>query len=76
MKCPKCGSDSLRVITSRLNVSPDGGRCRWRHCNSCRHRWFTWQAPEVPVSHDAVRWVGADVVIDAAEISRARREEP
>ena len=76
MKCPKCGSTSLRVITTRLNVSPDGGRCRWRHCNSCRWRWFTWQAPEVTISHASVTWWGKDIVINRSEVARAKKEEP
>ena len=42
MRCPSCGSDSTRVIGSRLSDGGDSVRRR-RSCQDCEHRFTTFE---------------------------------
>jgi len=75
MKCPECSGGS-RVITSRPVISLEGGRCRWRHCDRCRHRWYSWQGAEVALPQSAVSWSASDVVVDRQALRRAQQAQP
>ena len=45
MRCPSCGSDSTRVIDSRLSDGGDSVRRR-RSCQDCEHRFTTFERLE------------------------------
>ena len=72
MNCPSCSSESTRVITSRPTIGDAGGRCRWRECCACGHRFYTWQAPEIALPPSAVSWLGSDVSVDPLALRRLR----
>jgi len=75
MNCPACGGSS-KVNTTRVVVGTDGDRCRWRVCDDCDHRWYSWQAAEQLLPSCAVRWLASDVAIDAAVLRRLRKAPP
>lgn len=71
MNCAACGGSS-RVTTSRPVISIEGGRCRYRTCCHCGHRWVSWQAPEQLLPAHAVRWMASDVAIDGDVLRRMK----
>jgi len=75
MNCPACSGPS-RVSTTRPVIGAEGGRCRWRVCVTCDHRWYSWQAPEQLLPSYAVRGLASDVAIDAAVLRRLREQLP
>jgi hypothetical protein len=72
MNCPSCSSESTRVVTSRPTIGEEGGRCRWRECRQCQHRWYTWQPSEVLLPSWAVSWFGSDVYVSPLALRRLR----
>jgi transcriptional regulator NrdR family protein len=72
VNCPACGGSS-KVNTTRLVVGTDGDRCRWRVCDDCGLRWYSWQAAEQLLPSHAVRWLQSDVFIDADVLRRLRK---
>lgn len=47
MKCPKCGSTDLKVNEKR-NLPAEASIRRRRECDSCSHRFTTYERIEVP----------------------------
>lgn len=43
--CPVCKSSQLKVLLTRMSI--EGLRIRRRKCESCNHRWYTMQPPEI-----------------------------
>ena len=60
MKCPKCGSFRVHVVTTKKTVDGPYETVRRRHCNSCDHRWYTAQEAEVNIG-PYLNWVGDQV---------------
>jgi len=57
MKCPKCGSFRVHVVTTKKTVDGPYETVRRRHCNSCDYRWYTAQEPEVNIG-PYISWAG------------------
>jgi transcriptional repressor NrdR len=47
MKCPKCGSDELKVNEKR-DLPAEASIRRRRECDSCGHRFTTYERIEIP----------------------------
>ena len=60
MKCPKCGSFRVHVVTTKKTVDGPYETVRRRHCNSCDYRWYTAQEAEVNIG-PYLNWVGDQV---------------
>ena len=60
MKCPKCGSFDVRVVTTKKTVDGPFETVRRRYCKSCDYRWYTAQEPEVFVG-PYLQWEGDQV---------------
>ena len=53
--CPKCKANSARVVLTKK--TEENQIIRRRSCDSCGHRWYTLQYPEVEIPSDTVKWV-------------------
>ena len=60
MKCPKCGSFNVQVITTKKTVEGPFETVRRRYCRSCEYRWYTAQEPEVFIGA-YLQWEGDQV---------------
>ena len=56
MKCPKCGSFDIKVVTTKIDMYEPHETIRRRKCNACDNRWYTAQSPERLVKY--VSYVG------------------
>ncbi|MGA0340871.1 MAG: hypothetical protein ACO3N3_09195 [bacterium] len=54
--CPNCNADSSKVILTRS--IDDKVKIRRRVCNTCDHRWYTFQENEKVLPEGAIHWVG------------------
>ena len=64
MKCAKCGSFRVHVVTTKRTVEGPYEIVRRRHCISCNHRWYTAQVPEVEIPSSAMTWVGDEIKLN------------
>ncbi len=62
MKCKKCGSFQVKVVTTKKTVDGPYEVVRRRHCQSCGFRWYTAQKPEVDIG-PYLHWIGDQVKI-------------
>lgn len=60
MKCPKCGSHNVHVVTTKKTVEGPFETVRRRNCRSCDYRWYTAQEPEVFIGA-YLQWQGDQV---------------
>ena len=52
--CPECASNSARVVLTKK--TKEAQIVRRRRCDSCGHRWYTLQYPEINISEEEVYW--------------------
>lgn len=67
--CPECGSRRTKVVTVRSAL--DSTLVRRRVCNSCGHRWYTIQPPEIPVPSSAISYHYTDRRIQVLTVNHA-----
>jgi transcriptional regulator NrdR family protein len=60
MKCPKCNSFNVQVVTTKKTVEGPFETVRRRNCRSCDYRWYTAQEPEVFIG-PYLQWEGDQV---------------
>lgn len=53
--CPNCQATNSKVILTRS--LDDKVKIRRRVCNSCDHRWYTFQENEKVLPEGALHWV-------------------
>ena len=54
--CPQCNSKLTYIVSTTQDNN--GHLIRRRRCDSCKHRWYTLQYPEVEISKYQLAWKG------------------